>query len=247
MARLKLAGLILAGILTAIIPASWLAPAGLLVAAAWIPVGTRPFLASLKPVPFIVAMAMGAQFLTVITGTTAPGEAALAGGIMAGRILLLMSLAARVNATTELMDIADAVVWYARPLSPIANPDTIGLSIILAIRCLPVAGREAELVRTAQRARGSRSFIAFGTAYIIRVLRKALVLGEALSLRGVGGTGDRPSRALEVAAKHGGGHGIEPEVARQPGAKHEVEGKREAEVDRGDAAEHQPGAGRVRP
>ncbi|MDO5723372.1 MAG: energy-coupling factor transporter transmembrane component T [Flaviflexus sp.] len=200
MARLKLAGLVIAGILTAFIPHSWLAPAALVVALAWIPVGGRAFLTSLKPAPFIILMALGAQFLTVVGGTATPAEAGVVGAVMAGRILLLMSLAAWVNATTELMDIADAVVWYSRPLSPIIDSDKLGLAIILAIRCLPVAGREAEVVRIAQRARGSRSFIAFGTAYIIRVLRKALVLGEALSLRGVDSPDGRPSRALEVAS-----------------------------------------------
>lgn len=201
MARLKLAGLVLAGILTAVLPAPWLIPVAAVTGAAWIPVGFRPFAASLKPAPIIAAMALAAQLLPAFTGALSYVDACLAGALMAARILLLMSLAAWVNATTELMDLADAVVWYARPLSPIINPDTLGLAIILAIRCLPVAFREAELVRSAQTARGSRSFIAFGTAYIIRVLRKALLLGEALSLRGIE---DRPGRSLALELAHRG-------------------------------------------
>jgi biotin transport system permease protein len=115
----------------------------------------------------------------------------LAGPVAAARVtvglLLAVSAAAVVTLTTRTEDLLDAIVGMLRPLRRLGvQPDRVALVLALAVRTVPVlAGLGAE-VRAARAARGAeRSLRAFAVPFVIRSLRYADRLGEALAARGV--------------------------------------------------------------
>jgi biotin transport system permease protein len=81
----------------------------------------------------------------------------------------------------------DAVIACCRPLRVVGvDPQRVGLVIALGIRCVPVVVGLAEEVREAQLARGlTASPRAFAVPLIVRSLRHADSLGEALVARGL--------------------------------------------------------------
>ncbi len=102
-------------------------------------------------------------------------------------IAVLVLLAALVTLTTRTTDLVDALVAACRPLRVVGvDPERVGLMIALGIRCVPVVVGLAEEVRDAQRARGlTASPRAFAVPLIVRSLRHADALGEALAARGL--------------------------------------------------------------
>jgi biotin transport system permease protein len=118
-------------------------------------------------------------------------QAWLAGPVTAARVavglLLAVAAAAVVTLTTRTEDLLDAIVGMLRPLRRLGvEPDRVALVLALAVRTVPVlAGLGAE-VRAARAARGAeRSVRAFAVPFVIRSLRYADRLGEALAARGV--------------------------------------------------------------
>lgn len=116
----------------------------------------------------------------------------LAGGwqravVLVGVILTLVLLAALVTLTTRTTAMIDAVVRALGPLRFLGvHPERLGLLLSLSIRSVPVVVGLAEEVRDAQRARGLRaSPRAFAVPLIVRSLRHADALGDALLARGV--------------------------------------------------------------
>jgi biotin transport system permease protein len=107
--------------------------------------------------------------------------------VVVGVLAVLVLLAALVTLTTRTTDLADAVVVACRPLRVLrVDPERVGLVIALGIRCVPVVIGLAEEVRDAQRARGlTASPRAFAVPLLVRALRHADALGEALEARGV--------------------------------------------------------------
>jgi biotin transport system permease protein len=107
--------------------------------------------------------------------------------VVVGTLAVLVLLAALVTLTTRTTDLVDAVVAGCRPLRVVrVDPERIGLVIALGIRCVPVVIGLAEEVRDAQRARGlGASPRAFAVPLLVRSLRHADALGEALTARGV--------------------------------------------------------------
>ncbi len=111
--------------------------------------------------------------------------------VVVGTIAVLVMLAALVTLTTRTTDLVDAVVvavvFAGRPLRALrVDPDRIGLMIALGVRCVPVVIGLAEEVRDAQRARGlTSSPRAFAVPLLVRSLRHADALGEALTARGL--------------------------------------------------------------
>jgi biotin transport system permease protein len=106
--------------------------------------------------------------------------------VVTGTILVLVLLAALVTLTTRTTALVDVVVAAARPLGRIGvDPDRVGLIVALGIRCVPVVLSLAGDVRDAQRARGlTTSPRAFAVPLVVRALRHADSLGEALVARG---------------------------------------------------------------
>jgi biotin transport system permease protein len=107
--------------------------------------------------------------------------------VVVGVIAALVLLAALVTLTTRTTDLVGAVVGAARPLRVLrVDPERLGLTIALAIRCVPVVVGLANEVRDAQRARGlTASPRAFAVPLLVRSLRHADALGEALAARGL--------------------------------------------------------------
>jgi biotin transport system permease protein len=108
-------------------------------------------------------------------------------GLFVGQISFLVLLAGLVTLTTRTTDMVDAVVGATRPLRRLhVQPERVGLLLALGIRSVPVVVALAEEVRDAQRARGlTASPRAFAVPLIVRSLRHADALGDALVARGV--------------------------------------------------------------
>jgi len=107
--------------------------------------------------------------------------------VVVGAVATLVLLAALVTLTTRTTDLVDAVVAVCRPLRVLrVDPERVGLLLALGVRCVPVVVGLAEQVRDAQRARGlTASPRAFAVPLLVRSLRHADALGEALAARGV--------------------------------------------------------------
>lgn len=107
-------------------------------------------------------------------------------------IVLLVLAAALVTLTTPTSALIDAVVRVVGPLRRVGvDPDRVGLMLTLGIRCVPLVADLAAQVREAQLARGvGTSWKAFAVPLVVRALREADAMGEALVARGVD---DEPS------------------------------------------------------
>ncbi len=107
--------------------------------------------------------------------------------VVLGVLAVLVLLAGLVTLTTRTTDLVDAVVAGCRPLRWVGvDPERVGLLIALGLRCVPVVVALAHEVRDAQRARGlTASPRAFAVPLVVRALRHADALGEALTARGV--------------------------------------------------------------
>jgi biotin transport system permease protein len=107
--------------------------------------------------------------------------------VVVGVLTALVLLAGLVTLTTQTSAMVDAVVACCRPLRVVGvDPQRVGLVIALGIRCVPVVVGLAEEVREAQLARGlTASPRAFAVPLIVRSLRHADALGEALVARGL--------------------------------------------------------------
>jgi biotin transport system permease protein len=107
--------------------------------------------------------------------------------VVVGVLAVLVLLAALITLTTRTTDLVDAVVAGCRPLRVLRiDPERVGLLIALGIRCVPVVVGLAEQVREAQVARGlGASPRAFAVPLLVRSLRHADSLGEALMARGL--------------------------------------------------------------
>ena len=106
---------------------------------------------------------------------------------VAGGLLVAVAAAGLVTLTTRTEALLDALVAALRPLRRAGvEPERVALVLALAVRSVPVlAGIGAE-VQQARAARGAeRSVRAFAVPFVIRSLRHADRLGEALEARGV--------------------------------------------------------------
>lgn len=107
--------------------------------------------------------------------------------VVVGTIIVLVLLAGLVTVTTRTSALIDVVVATAKPLRRLgADPERLGLLLALGIRSVPVVIDLATEVRDAQRARGlTTDPRAFAVPLVVRSLRHADTLSEALVARGV--------------------------------------------------------------
>ncbi|WP_306359674.1 energy-coupling factor transporter transmembrane protein EcfT [Nocardia sp. CC227C] len=106
--------------------------------------------------------------------------------LVSERILALVLLANLVTLTTRTSAMIDTIERALGPLRPVGvRPERVGLLVAMTIRFIPVIREQAELVRAAQRARGIERSTAFLIPLLIRTLRMADNLGEALDARGL--------------------------------------------------------------
>ncbi|WP_040803901.1 energy-coupling factor transporter transmembrane component T family protein [Nocardia concava] len=102
------------------------------------------------------------------------------------RLLTLVLLANLVTLTTRTSAMVETIERALGPLRPLGvRPDRVGLLIAMTIRFIPVIREQAELVRSAQRARGIERSTVFLVPLLIRTLRMADGVGEALDARGL--------------------------------------------------------------
>jgi biotin transport system permease protein len=103
-----------------------------------------------------------------------------------GTIVLAVAIAALVTLTTRVSDMLDALVPVLRPLRRVGvDPDRIALLMAVTIRCIPLVAGIVSTVTEARKARGlGFSVVALGAPVVIRSLRAADALGEALIARG---------------------------------------------------------------
>ncbi len=107
--------------------------------------------------------------------------------VVGGGIVVAVAAAGLVTLTTRTEDLLDALVAALRPLRRAGvDPERVALVLALAVRSVPVLAGIAGEVQQARAARGAeRSLRAFAVPFVIRSLRHADRLGEALEARGV--------------------------------------------------------------
>jgi biotin transport system permease protein len=104
-----------------------------------------------------------------------------------GGVLVAVAAAGLVTLTTRTEALLDALVAALWPLRRAGvDPERVALVLALAVRSVPVVAGIAGEVQQARAARGAeRSLRAFAVPFVIRSLRHADRLGEALEARGV--------------------------------------------------------------
>jgi biotin transport system permease protein len=177
----KLVAMLLAGAGSMLLDEVWqVGVALLLVVLGYVLAGLSPRLvvAQLRPLLWVAGLA--AVVHVVVNGWE---RAAVVIGVLAALVLL----AALVTLTTRTTAMVDAMVVACRPLRVFGvDPERVGLVLALGVRSVPVVIGLAEEVREAQQARGlGASPRAFAVPLIVRSLRHADALGEALVARGV--------------------------------------------------------------
>jgi biotin transport system permease protein len=102
------------------------------------------------------------------------------------RFTILVALAVLITLTTRISDMVDALERALRPLRVLGvNPAKISLMISLAIRFVPLLADLVREIQAAQRSRGlERSITAVAVPLIVKTLRMASVLTDAIDARG---------------------------------------------------------------
>ena len=108
-----------------------------------------------------------------------------AAAVMAVRLVLAVALAAIYTITTPVTATLDAMQALLRPFRRWIDADRVGLTLALTIRCVPLLAELVREVLEARKARGAEgSLLALAVPVIVRALRTAEHLGEALTARG---------------------------------------------------------------
>ncbi|WP_049157569.1 energy-coupling factor transporter transmembrane component T family protein [Corynebacterium aurimucosum] len=112
----------------------------------------------------------------------------LSAAIMFLTIYAAISGAVLLTLTTKVSEMMDSLDRALAPLGCLGVPvENITLAMSLTIRLLPLMLGTVVEVLDARKARGTTaSLTAFGTPVIIRSIRRARAMGEALQARGVG-------------------------------------------------------------
>lgn len=141
-------------------------------------VGGRALLAQLRPLLWVVVV-LGALQVWL--------SGPVAALVVVGSLVVATGLAALLTLTTPVQDILDAVVAAIGPLRRFGvDPERVALVLALTIRSIPVIAALAAEVSQARKARGAeRSLRAFAVPLVIRTIRHADRLGEALAARGL--------------------------------------------------------------
>ena len=192
----------------------------LLVAASRVPPGT--FLRLLRPVAFIVALTVLFQVFFFREGATLLEWSILeihSGGLRMGlflglRILLLVSVAGLLTATTAPVALADGIEDLLSPLKRLGFPaHELAMMMTIALRFIPTLHEEAHNITRAQAARGAdfseggllsrvRAMLPVLVPLTIGAFRRADELAEAMESRGYrGGEGRTRYRELRFRAR----------------------------------------------
>lgn len=180
-AGVKLAAMVAAGVGSVFLDRPWWVATAIVVVLAGYLVARVPMRTALAQVRPLVWLALFIGAFHVLANGWRQAF------VVVGVIAALVLLAALVTLTTRTSDLVEAVVGACRPLRRLGvDPERVGLVLALGIRSVPVVVGLAAEVRDAQRARGlTASPRAFAVPLIVRSLRHADALGEALVARGV--------------------------------------------------------------
>ena len=191
-----------------------------LVGASRIP--ARLFLRVLRPVAFIVTLTALFQILFSREGATLLEWGPLevhAGGLRLGlflalRIVLLVSVAGLLTATTAPVALADGMEDLLSPLKRLRLPaHEVAMMMTIALRFIPTLGEEAEKITRAQASRGAdfsgggplrrvRALIPVLVPLTVGAFRRADELAEAMESRGYrGGEGRTRYRELRFRTR----------------------------------------------
>jgi energy-coupling factor transport system permease protein len=191
-----------------------------LVAVSRIPVSS--FVRLLRPVLFIIVLTILFQVLFSREGVTLFGWGFIevhSGGLRLGfflalRILLLVSSAGLLTATTAPVALADGIEDLLSPLKRVRFPaHEVAMMMTIALRFIPTLGEEAEKITKAQAARGAdfseggplrrmRSLVPVLVPLTVGAFRRADELAEAMESRGYrGGEGRTRYRELRFGKK----------------------------------------------
>ena len=177
----KLLGLLLAIIGVVLLTAPWQLGVTALVAAggfALARIPARTAWAQLWPMRWFILLI--AVFQVIVAGP----ERAL---MVCGTLVLTVALAALVTLTTRVTEMLDVCQRMLGPLRRFGvDPDRAGLVLALTIRCIPLMVEIVGAVSQARKARGaSFSIRALVVPAVVRALRRADAIGDALTARGV--------------------------------------------------------------
>ena len=196
------------------------AAVALLVAASRVPLGT--FLGLLRPVAFIVALTVLFQVFFSREGGVLFEWGILeihSGGLRMGlflalRILLLVSVAGLLTATTAPVALADGIEDLLSPLKMLRFPaHELAMMMTIALRFIPTLHEEAQKIARAQAARGAdfseggflrrvRAVMPVLVPLTIGAFRRADELAEAMESRGYrGGEGRTRYRELRFRVR----------------------------------------------
>jgi len=191
-----------------------------LVAVSGIPAGV--FLRVLRPVALIVALTVAFQVLFSREGATLVEWGPLevhSGGLRLGaflalRIILLVSAAGLLTATTAPVALADGIEDLLSPLKKLRFPaHEVAMMMTIALRFIPTLGEEAEKITRAQAARGAdfseggplrraRALVPVLVPLTVGAFRRADELADAMESRGYrGGEGRTRYRELRFGAR----------------------------------------------
>jgi biotin transport system permease protein len=104
-----------------------------------------------------------------------------------GTLVLAVAGAALITLTTRVTELLDVIARLLGPARRIGvDPDRVALLLALTIRAVPVIAATLQQAREARRARGlERSTRALVTPIVVRTIRHADRVGDALAARGV--------------------------------------------------------------
>jgi len=141
-------------------------------------VGWRVMLAQVWPLRWFAGVLMALQWW--LSGL----EQAV---VTVGGLVVAVALAGLVTVTTRVTAMTAAFATGLRPLTVFGvDPQRVALMMALGIRAVPVVGGLAAEVREAHRARGLRlDPRTYGVPLVVRTLRQADAVGEALAARGL--------------------------------------------------------------
>ena len=107
--------------------------------------------------------------------------------VVVGTLMVAVVGAALVSLTTRVTDLLDTITRVLQPARAIGiDPDRVALLLALTIRAIPVIAGTLQEARDARRARGlERSTRALVTPLVVRTIRHADRVGDALAARGV--------------------------------------------------------------
>ena len=123
-------------------------------------------------------------FLLPFQWWTAGWQAAVT---VVGTLVVAVVAAALVSLTTRVTDLLDVIARLLEPARAIGvDPERVALLLALTIRAVPVIAGTLQEARDARRARGlEHSTRALVTPIVVRTIRHADRVGEALAARGV--------------------------------------------------------------